>query len=194
MLNVSSFATIILCASQSIVMIHPSANIVQSNSSYSSVITVAESESDFRITTDTPYFALMDKLSQIAGFMGPTWDPPGSCWPQMCLMLAPWTLLSGITCLLWRFWRKFRASEQHLLYICNHPVWHIISWSHHHLATFFSSAHYMQMAGLPGKQSVIWAWLISIGDRLPWLIHLHIVGIHYNKVNYFWLNARLQWP
>ena len=27
--------------------------------------------------------------------MGPTWGPPGSCRPQMGLMLAPWTLLSG---------------------------------------------------------------------------------------------------
>ena len=31
----------------------------------------------------------------IAKFMGPTWGPPGSCWPQMGPMLAPWTLLSG---------------------------------------------------------------------------------------------------
>ena len=28
--------------------------------------------------------------------MGPTWGPPGSCGPQMGLMLAPWTLLSGV--------------------------------------------------------------------------------------------------
>ena len=28
-------------------------------------------------------------------FMGPAWDPPGSCRPQMGPMLAPWTLLSG---------------------------------------------------------------------------------------------------
>ena len=39
--------------------------------------------------------------SQIARFMRPTWGPPGSCWPQMCPMLAPWTLLSGVVCL-WR--------------------------------------------------------------------------------------------
>ena len=32
-------------------------------------------------------------VSQIAKFMGPTWGPPGSCWLQMCPMLAPWTLL-----------------------------------------------------------------------------------------------------
>ena len=35
--------------------------------------------------------------SQIAKFMGPTWGPPGSCRPQMGHMLAPWTLLSGIS-------------------------------------------------------------------------------------------------
>ena len=35
--------------------------------------------------------------SQIAKFMGPKFmGPPGSCWPQMGPMLAPWTLLSGI--------------------------------------------------------------------------------------------------
>ena len=34
-------------------------------------------------------------ITQIAKFMGPTWGPPGSCRPQVGLMLAPWTLLSG---------------------------------------------------------------------------------------------------
>ena len=33
--------------------------------------------------------------TQIAKFMEPTWSPPGSYWPQMGPMLAPWTLLSG---------------------------------------------------------------------------------------------------
>ena len=32
--------------------------------------------------------------TQIAKSMGPTWGPPGTCWPQMGPMLAPWTLLS----------------------------------------------------------------------------------------------------
>ena len=35
------------------------------------------------------------KTTQIGKFMGPTWGPPGSCWPQLGPMLAPWTLLSG---------------------------------------------------------------------------------------------------
>ena len=36
--------------------------------------------------------------TQIAKFMGPTWGPSGSCWPQMGPMLASWTLLSGDSC------------------------------------------------------------------------------------------------
>ena len=39
--------------------------------------------------------AIVTKTTQIAKFMAPTWGPPGSCWPQMGPMLAPWTLLSG---------------------------------------------------------------------------------------------------
>ena len=35
--------------------------------------------------------------SQIARFLGPTWGPPGSCRPQMGPMMAPWTLLSGVS-------------------------------------------------------------------------------------------------
>ena len=38
--------------------------------------------------------------SQIAKFMGPTWDPPRSYQPQMGPMLAPWTLLSGVVSIL----------------------------------------------------------------------------------------------
>ena len=40
-----------------------------------------------------PYWSAQ---SQIAKFMGPTWDPPGFCRPQMGPMLAPCTLLSGV--------------------------------------------------------------------------------------------------
>ena len=39
---------------------------------------------------------MVSKATQIARFMGPTWGPCGSCWPQMGLLLAPWTFLSGI--------------------------------------------------------------------------------------------------
>ena len=40
------------------------------------------------------FHVMMIMHSQIAKFMGPTWDPTGSCQPQMGPMLAPWTLLS----------------------------------------------------------------------------------------------------
>ena len=36
-------------------------------------------------------------VTQITKFMRTTWDPPGSCRPQMSPMLAPWALLSGIS-------------------------------------------------------------------------------------------------
>ena len=36
-----------------------------------------------------------DEATQISKFTGPTWDPPGSCRPQVGPMLAPRTLLSG---------------------------------------------------------------------------------------------------
>ena len=35
--------------------------------------------------------------SQTARLTWPTWGPPGSCRPQVGPMLAPWTLLSGLT-------------------------------------------------------------------------------------------------
>ena len=34
--------------------------------------------------------------TQISRFMGPTWDPPGSCRRWMGPMFAPWTLISGL--------------------------------------------------------------------------------------------------
>ena len=36
-----------------------------------------------------------DMDTQIARFMGPTWDPPGADRTQVGPVLAPWTLLSG---------------------------------------------------------------------------------------------------
>ena len=55
------------------------------------------------------------RISQKAKFMGPTWGPPGSCWPQVGPMLPPWTLLSGLV------WSKCMASlakcKNHLLIV-----------------------------------------------------------------------------
>ena len=38
--------------------------------------------------------------------MEPTWGPPGSCRPQMCPMLAPWTLLSGLVAFVTRIYNN----------------------------------------------------------------------------------------
>ena len=54
--------------------------------------------------------AWVQKPTQIAKIMGPTWGPPGSCRPQMGPMLAPWTLLLGYSC----YWRW--------------PPWHGAVW------------------------------------------------------------------
>ena len=43
----------------------------------------------------SPWWMSYGVPSQIAKFMGSTWGPPGSCRPQMCPVLGPWTLLSG---------------------------------------------------------------------------------------------------
>ena len=48
--------------------------------------------------------------------MGPTWGPPGSCRPQMGLMLAPWTLLSGVS-----------RTRQHVEPTPLSPMVHIVS-------------------------------------------------------------------
>ena len=49
------------------------------------------------INVDTMYIYSQSLKSLIAKYVGPTWGPPGSWRPQMGPMLAPWTLLSGIT-------------------------------------------------------------------------------------------------
>ena len=46
-------------------------------------------------------------ITQIASFTLPTWDPPGSCRPQVGPMLVPWTLLSGKKCVNYAFFTFF---------------------------------------------------------------------------------------
>ena len=56
-------------------------------------------------------------ISQIAKFMGPTWGPPGSCRPQMGPMLAPWTLLPGMS-----KWHIFAVLYRHVHYRRQTPI------------------------------------------------------------------------
>ena len=51
--------------------------------------------------------------TQITKFMGPTWDPPGSCRPQMGPMLAPLTLLSEYYCTKFEDDREQRNQKSH---------------------------------------------------------------------------------
>ena len=66
----------------------------------------------------TVFTPLTGILVQIAKFMGPTWGPSGSSWPQMGPMLAPWALLS--VCALVLFWWHYYSLEnpyESLIYI-----------------------------------------------------------------------------
>ena len=49
---------------------------------------------------------------------GLTWGPPGSCWPQMGSMLAPWTLLSG------KVWRHLGSRKMSGYQRVLHHVWY----------------------------------------------------------------------
>ena len=58
------------------------------------------SANDIEIFQDNQINALAVDImapSQITRFMRPTWGPPGANSTQMVLMLAPWTLLSGLS-------------------------------------------------------------------------------------------------
>ena len=81
--------------------------------------------------------------SQIARFMGPTWDPPGADRTQVGPMLAPWILLSGI--ITWvpfqykdhifcysNFHFKDKHSCDHLIFITGFPI--LVRW-HLHIET-----------------------------------------------------------
>ena len=53
------------------------------------------------------------QITQIAKFMGATWGLPGSCRPQMGPMLAPLTLLSGVSWTLTVKLRSVNATDPH---------------------------------------------------------------------------------
>ena len=55
------------------------------------------------------------QIPQIAKFMGPTWGPPGSYWPQMGPMLAPGTFLLGTcTLIFFHFLKTFKLKVKYL--------------------------------------------------------------------------------
>ena len=78
---------------------------------------------------------IVSLYTQIARFMGPTWDPPGADRTQVGPMLASWTLLSGQLC-----W-QFTFHQQKSVFI---NLWCISQWYQ------FSVTHigYFHMDGL----------------------------------------------
>ena len=65
----------------------------------------------------------VDYMSSVARFIGPTWDPSGSCRPQMGPMLAPWTLLSGLlshTAVLFGTWILYKIMVPQTVHCRNH--------------------------------------------------------------------------
>ena len=54
------------------------------------------------------WYGLYCISSHIARFMGPTWHPPGDDRAQVGPMLAPWTLLSGLSI---AFWIRFAMCQ-----------------------------------------------------------------------------------
>ena len=60
------------------------------------VLNLAEPNDTFLLQSTWP--SLIEIVSQIASFMGPTWGPPEAGRTQAGAMLAPWTLQSGVAC------------------------------------------------------------------------------------------------
>ena len=69
--------------------------------------------------------------------MGPTWGPPGSCRPQMVPMMAPWTLLLGMSCIGFISWVALMTTECVVWYHDNGSgvMELVISWWCHHMET-----------------------------------------------------------
>ena len=112
--------------------------------------------------------------------MGLTWGPPGSCWPQVGLMLALWTLLLGmvygmligpllsqVTSLL-HHWHDKLVWYMVLFDINNRSTILLVSWSDH-LIKFWSLGSFC-------------CWLFWKYRHLWWQMTAHVYDIHI--VNY----------
>ena len=89
--------------------------------------------------------------TQIAKCMAPTWGPPGSCWPQMGPMLAPWTFLSGYTLMI-----SLLCDAQHIVKPAN--IW---------AAFYISQIHVtwdMPLILILTRVTKIPVWLIYVGS------------------------------
>ena len=94
-------------------------------------------ESDYResnhvLMTSPITYRVAGIVSHIAGFMGPTWSPPGSCRPQIGPILAPWSLLSGLT------W-SIANTEYRMHKDFNNPLQYTCDISHMHSLSIYIS-------------------------------------------------------
>ena len=131
--------------------------------------------------------------SQIAKFMGPTWGLPGSCRPQMGPMLAPWTLLSEISCVYGtgsQGVKVFLQSYHRWKCICKHMytvhgwiisspqiLWNMISYPLKKLANHKR-----------WQMTFLWAFNRNIPNGLPQLSIQWLISLRFLK----WGNMRLQ--
>ena len=98
----------------------------------------------------TDWQSLMVGLpSQIAKFMGPTWGPPGSCWPKMGPMLVPWTVLSGSSpqCdsreIAWLEQYQIPVYAYHLMtqMVSSNSGYISMSWRHYHIVKLWTGKY-----------------------------------------------------
>ena len=149
--------------------------------------------------------------TQIAKFMGPTWDPPGSCQPQMGPMLAPWTLISGyilqLRDLIWFLIRLWHGNTFHTLpalcegnhngnVLCN-QLWHHpqnINRASQCVKIVFISIIYGFIMSCK-KLCVIWSFGAYVIHGLTGLTHLPLDKKHQTTFSnsFSWMKKFVFW-
>ena len=123
-------------------------------------------------------------IPQIAKFMGPTWDPPGSCRPQLGPMLAPLTLLSGtvIKYNAFKFWGSFDVEP--LLGFSSCVIFQVhlrecwtttsipglsgsLTWKRNETSTSWKTVRYF-VNGSNAWHSILWLWQQRLMLKLIW--------------------------
>ena len=105
---------------------------------------------------------IMMNLSLIARFMGPTWGPSGADRTQVGPMLAPWTLLSGITCACsFVIWNDPVHCVYQIWYFC-----HIINLK---CESIFHQYYKIHLSILAAK------FVLTVSPGLCWKLHIVVI-------------------
>ena len=122
--------------------------------------------------------------------MEPTWSPPGSCWPHVGPMLAPWTLLSGM-------WHTTQALRSFLEMGC-HLTSNIILNSYYKMLPALSDhiCYFLSFYKLSFQTHFCW-WchhntlqnghtknLTNGITMVPWIEHTQQTASHINRLMY----------